>query len=35
MRERLGVSVETAEMGGVKVFVVTPRRSGRRTATGC
>ena len=25
MRERLGVSVEPAEMGGVRVFVVTPR----------
>jgi monoterpene epsilon-lactone hydrolase len=25
MRERLGVSVEPAEMGGVKVFLVTPR----------
>jgi epsilon-lactone hydrolase len=25
MRERLGVSVEAAEMGGVKVFLVTPR----------
>ncbi len=25
MRERLGVSVEPAEMGGVKVFLITPR----------